>query len=934
MVRVAGAGRLNEGIREALGRGAGVVTANERAARAVRRGWDELEREGGRSRWEPADVLSWAAWTGSLWRQMLLEGRARSLLMNGFQEHAVWRGVLEADEEAHGLRGLDALARMAAESWARMWAYSRVPERRSGRSRVTATLLREAGAGRDTAAFARWARAFEEQCAAERLISGAELDAVLAEAVRTKALRLDGRELVLVGFDRMTPAQESLAGAVRGAGVVMSMLEVGASPEVAALVEARDGTEELRGCARWAAALLEQDRATRVAVIVPDLAGDRAAIDRVFREVLASEMEAVTAGEGELPYAFSLGRALSETPMVEVGLTLLRWASGALPLERASGVLVSEYFAGRREERYARAELDELRLRRQAMLHPEVSLGAMVRMVAGSSRAGRVPVLVGALRRMERMAERFAGLASGYGEWAREFREYLQEADWGAAGGETSEEYQIRERWESALDALSTLDFDGRSVDFAGALRALERIARETVFAVEASEAPVQVMGPLEAAGSEFDTVWLLRGGETSWPPGERVMPLLGWAVQRELGMPGTDAARDLQRTKELTERIVRSGRREVVVSYARTTGEVEQRAAAVVRGLEFAERPMEELAGAEPERAAVTMERVEEGSSGPPLAGSARVKGGVRVLELQAACGFRAFAEQRLRSRELEERALGMDARESGNAVHIALERFWSEVGSQAALKKMTAGERDEVLGRAIEEAVAKAAAAGQERWEYAYLDVQRDRLKRLLERWLEEEIQRTPEFEVVRREETMEDVEVGPLRLRFRMDRVDLVDGEQVLIDYKTGVASPSEWLGERPDRPQVPLYAIMAARSSGVAGEEQEPGLTGAPLGAVAYGVVRAGEQARLTGFTGESRLIRKPASMEGRSFAEQVARWDEVLERLAEEFAAGDARVKPKNYPATCQYCGQRMLCRVDARLLEEMEVGGEEEDSAG
>ncbi len=548
MVRVAGAGRLNEGIREALERGAGVVTANERAARAVRRGWDELEREGGRRRWEPAKALSWAAWTGSLWRQMLLEGRARSLLMNGFQEHTVWRGVLEADEEAHGLRGLDALAKMAAESWARMWAYSPTPERRGGRSRVTATLLREAGAGRDTAAFARWARAFEERCASERLISGAELDAVLAEAVRTEALRVDAPELLLVGFDRMTPSQEGLVGGLRGAGVAVSLAEMAPGPEESALVEAQDGMEELRACARWAAERLDRDAHTRVAVIVPDLAGDRAVIERVFREVLATEMEAVTAGEGELPYAFSLGRPLSETPMAEVGLTLLRWASGALPLERASGVLVSEYFAGRREERYPRAEFDELGLRREAMLQPEVSLGAMVRMVAGSSRAGRLPVLVGALRRMERIAERFAGVASGYGEWAGEFREYLKEAGWGATGTETSEEYQIRERWESALDALSTLDFDGRSVDFPEALRAIERIARETVFAVEASEAPVQVMGPLEAAGSEFDAVWLLRGGETSWPPGERTMPLLGWAVQRELGMPGTDATRDLQR--------------------------------------------------------------------------------------------------------------------------------------------------------------------------------------------------------------------------------------------------------------------------------------------------------------------------------------------------------------------------------------------------
>jgi hypothetical protein len=56
----------------------------------------------------------------------------------------------------------------------------------------------------------------------------------------------------------------------------------------------------------------------------------------------------------------------------------------------------------------------------------------------------------------------------------------------------------------------------------------------------------------------------------------------------------------------------------------------------------------------------------------------------------------------------------------------------------------------------------------------------------------------------------------------------------------------------------------------------------------------------------------------------SFAAQVDQWREVLTRLAEQFAAGDARVQPKSYPKTCQYCGQRLLCRVVGASLEEIE----------
>ncbi len=934
MGRVTGAAGLSGEIWEALGRAAAVVTGNERAARTLRRGWDELRRSEGAVRWEPARALSWAAWTGGLWRRMVIEGRARSLLLNGLQEHVVWRGVLGDDEEARGLRGVDGLASMAAESWARIWAYTGAAGRRVAKGRVLAMLQRDAQGSRDTGAFARWAKVFEERCAAGRWVTAAELNAVLAEAVRSGGVLVEAKEMLLVGFDRLTPSQETLVAALRGVGVSVARAKAGGKPGRAVLVAAEDEGEELRACARWAAALLKRDDGRRVAVIVPDLARDRAATERVFREAMAPELEAITAGEAEPPYAFSLGRMMAEMPMVAVAMTLLRWAAGALPLERVSGLLVSEYFAGASEERYPRAEFDELELRRGAMLQPEVGLGAMVRRVSGWRCTERVPELRAAVRRMERRAASYAGASRSYGVWAEEFRAYLKDAGWGAPGSESSEEYQVRERWESALDALATLDFldsaDG-TVSFAEALGVLERVAGETVFAPERSSAAVQVMGPLEAAGSAFDAVWLLRGGETSWPPGVRALPLLSWGVQRELGMPGADAERDLRWAKELTERIVRSGR-EVVVSYARAVGEVTQRAAGVVRGLGLEEMGVDAVAGAEPVRSVVAMEMVEE-AGGVPLAG-ASAKGGVRVLELQAACGFRAFAEQRLGSRELEERELGLHAREGGSAVHLALERFWAEVESQAALQAMSSEARGEALGRAIEEALRRAAAAGVGRWDAAYLDVQRARLRRLLDRWMDEELKR-PAFEVMRREEAMEDVELGPLRFRLRVDRVDLVDGRQVVIDYKTGSAGPTDWLGERPDRPQVPLYAVLAARTGGVAGAaEAESGEEGPPpLGAVAYGVVRAGKEAKMRGFAAEPGLLPpgRPSRMDEASFGKQVERWRGVLERLAGEFAAGDARVRPKNYPGTCAFCGQRGLCRLDASMLEEIEEAGEDAD---
>jgi RecB family exonuclease len=282
----------------------------------------------------------------------------------------------------------------------------------------------------------------------------------------------------------------------------------------------------------------------------------------------------------------------------------------------------------------------------------------------------------------------------------------------------------------------------------------------------------------------------------------------------------------------------------------------------------------------------------------------------------LQAACGFRAFAEARLWSTELEQLEPGMDARESGTVVHDVLKRFWEAVKTQDELRDMTTEERDDLLEWCIGEALKKAEGWSSTEWDTAYVQVQRGRLRRLLSWWLELELERRVPFEVRLNEKEFRDVQVGPLRLNVRMDRVDEVGGGELLIDYKTGLASPNDWLTERPDAPQLPLYAILSDADR---------------LKGVAFGLVRAGEGRALKGYASEEGLLpgKLPKMKEAATLAEQVERWRWILVRLVEEFYAGDARVQPKSYPATCEYCSQRILCRLNVSSLEE-----DEEDSAG
>lgn len=882
-------------IAEALGRGAIVVTGNQRAARTLRRSFDLRNRQLGLANWAPPAVLAWEAWTAELWRGLVIEGHATQLLLNRTQEHAVWRSVLEADQELASLRTLDSLAEMAIGAWQLVCRYE-------GQRR-----LRGAVGTLDTRAFQRWAVVFERTCKTKGFLPLAQLEEALRAAVEKGLVKFPSSEVMLVGFDAMPPAQAGLLEALQSAGARVEEVQPAVGVVRRMLVEAADEQEELHVAARWVRKFLEERPKAKVAVIVPGLESQRTEIDRVFREVLAPELQDIRAANETGPYEFSLGVSLAETAMVATALNLLRWAVEALPLEQVSGLLLSPYFAMMRDERGARAEFDAFELRKARLLRPEIALDDLVAAVERSKRRGKLTRLLGALRTMRTIANRLQGMdARSNGEWVETMRELLQAATWGASAEESSVEFQMRRKWEGALDELAGLDFDGARLEFVQALDSLKRIARETTFAPESRDAPVQVMGPLEAAGGTFDAVWFLRGGELSWPTEITSNSLLPWTMQRDLGMPGADVARDSEHARRMTERIAGSART-VVFSFAAESAEGKQRSSPVLSGLGLEVVRAAGLVGTAAERGVIDLEEIEDVASVQALPDRV-IRGGARILELQAACGFRAFAEQRLWATELESIVPGMDARESGTVVHDVLKMFWDEIRTQDALRTMTTEERDGVLDWCITEALKRTEESSATTWDTAYLQVQRERLRKLLSWWLDLELERGLPFEVRLSEKEFKDVRVGPLRLSVRMDRVDEVEGGEVLIDYKTGNATPNDWLTERPDAPQLPLYAILSEADR---------------LRGVAFGLVRAGEGRDLKGYAvGNGVLPGRPARLKEAATLElQVERWRQVLVGLAEEFSAGDARVQPKSYPKTCERCGQRLLCRLDASSLE-------------
>jgi ATP-dependent helicase/nuclease subunit B len=301
-----------------------------------------------------------------------------------------------------------------------------------------------------------------------------------------------------------------------------------------------------------------------------------------------------------------------------------------------------------------------------------------------------------------------------------------------------------------------------------------------------------------------------------------------------------------------------------------------------------------------------------------PPLVAAAGIVGGVRVLELQSLCPFRAAAEIRLDARALDTPTPGVSPRGRGELMHAALATFWGDIGSHAELLARGAAG----LQRAA--AAAVAAALGRQR---RFLPG--PRLVALEQAWQERALLALAERELEREPFTVAELEqahvlqIGGRELHTRLDRLDRLDeGGTVLIDYKTGRGLPHRWVGHRPDALQLPVYAAYHAET---------------PV-AVAF--------ARLplatTGFDGlaqrdgilpdvPSLAHTRKQQLRGRAWADVISEWRVVAARIAGEFASGAAAVDPTD--EACEQCTLAALCRISERALVDPELAEATDDEA-
>ncbi len=894
-------------VHDLLAGGMTLVTVNRRLAGYAMNRYSRRQLDKGLSAWETPDILPYGPWLARCVEEIRSAagpaGAAEDpVLLKPLQELVVWEEIIAESSSSGRLMRPRSAARAAMEAW-RLCTEWRVPV--------------DAGSpmwsGTDAAAFASWAASFENRLRRSGRIAPARLADIVREAALQKRLPPTAGVL-FTGFDDFSPQHRELIEALAGHGIFTGVEAFPSRSANAVRAGFPDEDAELAAAASWARSRIQADPGSRTGIIVNGLEKKRDAVCRVFGETLRpSSQFDVRGSERDLQnpaFNISMGLPLADNPLVRSALSILDMAGDLPAMDTISELLLSPFTNGADAEGSARARADAY-LRK--IKQPRLSAGQVLSRME-SRRAPSCPLFCRMLAAFDRFCLDLPEKQSPEA-WSGTISDMTDIFGWPGDRTPDSGEYQAFGAWQDVLVRFAAAGDVVSDMSFADAAGLLRHLLDETLFQPETGDAGLQIMGLLEAGGEEFDALWIIGLNADNWPRPPAPNPFIPASLARRFDLPRATPAREAAFSGRITARLLASADT-VVASWPLMSpglsGEAGLLPSALLEYLPEADGLSALAAEEGPDyrrilHASGELETLED-LWGPPAAKGSLIGGGTGVLKAQSACPFSAFARYRLGAAPRDAPVNGIDAADRGTLVHRALEDVWRLLGDRDRLVAKTPEELTATIDSAVSGAVSAMARMRPNTFAGKLADMEADRLRELVFAWLKTDAARSF-FEVEESEKRMT-IDIAGIRIGTVADRIDrLANGRRVIIDYKTGSVSLTDWFSDRIAEPQLPLYCLVME----------------VPPAGVLFGRVKKGAM-KYVGIADDETIVLgvKAVADDGSishrfsCVADVVSCWQEALERIAKELAAGWAAVSPVSVNKSCRYCHLKSVCRIGER----------------
>jgi ATP-dependent helicase/nuclease subunit B len=902
----------HESLFERLRAGNTLVTGNSRLSKVITGRYNDWRIGQGDQQWPSPDIVSWSVWLDRLWEMASLQavnGTDRAV-PGSRQLSSLWEHILKNEPRDHQLLRPESLATQLQETRRLMKAWQLNFKDPSWFDTENENF----------SAFYHWNKAFEKRCTEENWFSPEDRISLLLTAIDKEEYSISG-SFDLLGFDDFDPAQLKLLEALEKAGSPICRWSFTSQRDQIVMWKGKDSKNELENMARWARYWLEEQPQSSIAIVVHDLQTRRQEVERQLAEILLPGIS--QNGQSARPWNISLGTPLSRVPMVETAFDLLKLLDRRIDIQDVGRVLRSAWLTGALAERNNRALLEKC-LRDK---YPRQLKLSEVRYRASEIKTHdrhhvelpedqhepqpwNSPELAAVLNKLSHFSRENTNKRPP-SAWAESFDKLLQSLGWPLADEPPEDHdhnWQALQVWRDALRELASLDATIAGLDRNSAIHQLKQICRETIFQARSATASIQVLGLYEVSGLRFDHLWVLGLHNDNWPASAKPNPFIPRSLQREAQIPNSSPQRELEVAQTITKRLLETAA-DCVFSYpGQIDGEDVMPSPLLADAMNVSDK---DLSGWRGDSWKTTVTKADGPLLDPLLMpgklihGTAR--GGSTILKHQALCPFRAFASNRLGADGLETPADGISPMLHGSLIHSVLEHFWKETKTQAALLSLDGEALDARVLKHVDRVTKEDRGLNQRK---SFMAVEAARLHRHVIAFLQQDMQRDS-FEVVGFEqEILPKIEGQSVRLII--DRIDQTpDGDEIIIDYKTGKVEPKKWFGDRPEDPQLPLYAISAkttpaALAFGVVRDD----------GCLYKGVVK--QEGLLPDLPPKRRHGNEDLIDAGLDLEASIENWRVVIHRLMANFLAGEAMIDPKAGLKTCDnsYCELQSLCRVN------------------
>ncbi|WP_075187895.1 PD-(D/E)XK nuclease family protein [Teredinibacter haidensis] len=641
---------------------------------------------------------------------------------------------------------------------------------------------------------------------------------LLKAAADQSAIRIEG-EIRLHGFAELSPLWRDTLSLVSTQGIK----DVSNKPDLHTGIPVQafsSFSEEVEAAAQWCKALLpELKENEQIAVVVTNLSDVHQRVSSLFNRVFdpayvcGNERDAAA-----VPFDISVSSSLIEEPIIGSLFELFSFSEFQLEASRLQKLNLSSFWGN---------GLSETRLLAQSaltqLLTHKVTLSLYIdTLQKADTRAADTEASVTATNTADsEYLIRFISTlkqktkSQTFVEWKALLPKLLEAAGWPGNRTLNSREYQATQTF---LEVLSTSDRYAvllehkKPINLTQFMSLLQWLCEKTSFHMQKLDCPIQILGLMEGAGIQFKHCRVISLTESNFPSAPQPNSLLPYGLQKQVKTPRSTSERELEYARKLLHSYENASEN-LIFSYHQKNDNDEACSPSPLLSMAISDQ-LSEL----PERNVVDthiLQMVEKDinadvvdtSYGPPLTPGDTIAGGAYHLQLFIANPFYAFANYRLGIQAEQQPCYGIPAFVRGSILHQILAAFWGLYPSKASAENVSAQERLCTFEKEFDRAVSAQVKRHNLNLNADLIALTKEQLCNIALNAVVADCERPP-FKVAAVEAPIS-VNIAQYRYSLRVDRIDIINDKQLVIDYKTGKPSVSHLQKKPILDPQLPLY-----------------------------------------------------------------------------------------------------------------------------